>query len=651
MKKTIRTNHWGGHWIAVFMAIIGFTFTACPDDTGQPGDEDAAVTLSGVTANGSSSLTTTHLTLTFDKAISELSADDITLSGVSGVSKGTLGGTGPAYTLPISGFTSGGTLSVAVAKSGYTISGSPKTVTVFYYNDYYPNLGKDIMTLPSMWKQFEDKFLIGNIFSPGDATAATGINTPSLKLHFNVLTPENAMKPSEIAKTRNSSTGVITYSWDTADRMVNAAIASNIKIVGHTLLWHQQNAAWMNNMATADSTTALNAMKTYITDVVSHFQGKIYSWDVLNEVFPDNASDDWKGAMRKTGSEPNPWYVAIGSDFVYEGFLAARQADSNAILYYNDYNLDLTGKATMVRDMVRDVNQRYAAAFPSANRKLIEGIGMQSHHNTTVTASAIRNTLNLFRPLGVKISISELDVLGQSYGAFSSVGGGSNKHGSSTVNAQGLADQAKLYGEYMALFVENADIIERVSLWGVTDNQSWRSAGLPLLFDPNGKAKAAYDSFVALGAEVENPAELPIVDDNPVLTAINKDGTGVSINGNKVTINTTSATGHGFSYSFPDEVDSSFRLITVNFKITSYTTGTAKFVAKKNTDFSTDINEDNGSRYFDVGSSVGAVKSMTYNLSDCVGNIIVFQHNSYGKASNDNINVNYTVEVTFRFTK
>jgi len=90
------------------------------------------VTFNNVTANGSATQTTTLLTLTFSQAIAGLSADDITLSGISGVvTKGTLGGSGPTYTLPISGFTAGGTLNVAVAKSGYSISGSSKTVTVY----------------------------------------------------------------------------------------------------------------------------------------------------------------------------------------------------------------------------------------------------------------------------------------------------------------------------------------------------------------------------------------------------------------------------------------------------------------------------------------------------------------------------------------
>nr|AGS52478.1 endo-1,4-beta-xylanase A precursor [uncultured bacterium contig00193] len=356
----------------------------------------------------------------------------------------------------------------------------------------------DILALPPLKDQFAEHFkLFGNIFNPVDVTGrgeSAAINNERLTRHFNILTPENHMKPSSLTSRRGA------YSFDTADNMVNAAAAAGIKIHGHALLWHSQIPQWHRSMAQESRETALAAMKEYLTDVVGHFAGKIYSWDILNEVFPDgsSASGDWKTSMRSTGDSqgPNPWFVAIGSDFVYEAYLAARLADPNAVLYYNDYNTDQVGKATMIRDMVRDVNARYKQAYPSQTRLLIEGIGMQEHHNTGVAAFAIENTINLFRPLGVKISVAELDILGQGWGQFSPVGSGTGKTASSTVLNSGLIEQAMKYNEYMKVYIKNADIIERVSLWGVTDNRSWRSAGLPLLFDVHGKAKPAYYYFI-----------------------------------------------------------------------------------------------------------------------------------------------------------
>jgi hypothetical protein len=121
--------------IITVVMIIGFSLVSCGGGGGDPSNpSDIAVTFNSVTANGSATQTTTQLTLNFSQAIPGLSADGITLSGVSSVVKGTLSGSGPSYTLPISGFSSGGTLNVSVVKSGYAISGASKTTTVYYYS-------------------------------------------------------------------------------------------------------------------------------------------------------------------------------------------------------------------------------------------------------------------------------------------------------------------------------------------------------------------------------------------------------------------------------------------------------------------------------------------------------------------------------------
>jgi len=355
---------------------------------------------------------------------------------------------------------------------------------------------EDIMSISPFKDYFPSSILVGNIASSGDGNGSQ-ITVARLTRHFNTITPENDMKPQYISPAEN------TYNYTNADRLVNSIIGSNMKVVGHTLLWHSQIPQWQKDMAGKNRDVALAAMKKNITDVVTHFKGKIYIWDVLNEIFPDsgfNASSDWKAVMRKE----NPWYNIIGSDFVYEGYLAARLADPQAKLYYNDYNTDQVAKATMIRDMVKAVNDTYLAlpsaqkpAGEAAGRLLIEGIGMQEHHNLSVTAASLRATLNLFKPLGVKVSVSEIDVLGnESYNAFSSsTGEGANKNNQSTVTNNQLLRQATRYGEYMAVYMEFKDIIERISIWGVTDNNSWRSGGIPLLFDANGKAKPAYYKF------------------------------------------------------------------------------------------------------------------------------------------------------------
>jgi GH35 family endo-1,4-beta-xylanase len=346
----------------------------------------------------------------------------------------------------------------------------------------------DTLSLPPLKDRFANYFMIGNIVRGGGDISGGGTISETLKRHFNVLTAENIMKASYYGGSRSRYI-VANLTFSASDTFVNAAAESGFKVHGHVLLWHHQNPAWIRAIADeTDKTVALEAMRDYITQVVGRYRGKIHSWDVLNEIFPDGvrASHDWKTSMRGAGSTnydnqgANPWFLALGPDFVYEGFKAARLADPVAILYYNDYNLNEAGKSTVVANMVRAVNDAWKTDPRYDGRLLIEGIGMQSHHNTGVSAAAIKASLDRFRPLGVKISISELDVLSAAYNPNLE---GANRAAHPSLSAAGKMNAANLYGQYFKLFIENADIIERVTFWGLFDYASWRSGGLPLPFE------------------------------------------------------------------------------------------------------------------------------------------------------------------------
>jgi len=148
MKSTGKRQFIKGIAVIALAVIIGFSTAACDDgDSGGGGSgkggSSVSVELISVSADGSPTYTTTKLVLAFDKAIKGLTAADITLNGVSGVGKGTLSGSNP-YTLPISGFTSSGTLSVLVVKSGYDINGSPKTADIYYSSGNNNNNNKTV---------------------------------------------------------------------------------------------------------------------------------------------------------------------------------------------------------------------------------------------------------------------------------------------------------------------------------------------------------------------------------------------------------------------------------------------------------------------------------------------------------------------------
>jgi len=131
-----------------------------------------SITFDSVTADGSATQTTTKLTLTFSGNVSSLSASDITLTGVSGITKGTPTSTGTLgeYTMNISGFTSGGTLTVAVSNSE-VITGASKTVTIYYYSSPTPT-----GTVTLSWDSVHGKLTS----SPSSVAIGSSTNRPTV---------------------------------------------------------------------------------------------------------------------------------------------------------------------------------------------------------------------------------------------------------------------------------------------------------------------------------------------------------------------------------------------------------------------------------------------------------------------------------------
>lgn len=322
---------------------------------------------------------------------------------------------------------------------------------------------------------YRDDFLIGGAISAEDLE---GVRLELLKMHHNVATAGNAMKPDALQREQGK------FTFDAADAMVDKILAEGMKMHGHVLVWHQQSPAWMNTTIGEGGQTvplgreeALRNLRTHIKTVVEHFGDRVISWDVVNEAMSDNPPNpaDWEGSLRKS-----PWYQAIGPDYLEQAFLAAREVldehpDWDIKLYYNDYNEDNRNKAQAIYHMVKEINERYAAAHNG--RLLIDGIGMQGHYNVNTNPENVRLSLEQFISLGVEVSITELDI----------------QAGSDYRLPENLAKaQGYLYAQLMNLFKTHAAQISRVTFWGLDDGTSWRASSNPLLFDKNQQAKPAY---------------------------------------------------------------------------------------------------------------------------------------------------------------
>jgi endo-1,4-beta-xylanase len=347
-----------------------------------------------------------------------------------------------------------------------------------------------ITSLKPLKDSFKDYFWMGNILNPSDMEQDGGAfkaDREYITRHYNFLTFENLMKPAYMCGEAPGEYNAANIAR--AKSAIAAAKAKGIQFHGHCLMWHGgQMGAWQNvdffNSHTNEE--VLGFLREYITRIVTEFKGTLHSWDVLNEAIADNPSADWRTSIRTE----NPWFAKLGADFIYEGFLAARLADPGAILYYNDYNLDVAAKAQAVYNMVSDINARYRNEYPQDGQFLINGIGMQCHENAGVTAASVRAAIDLFRQLGVTLSITEFDVLANTF----------NDHNTQrpVTNAKRLA-QANQYHDFFKVFLENDDIIERVSFWGNHDGASWRGFSEPMPFAEIGgtiKAKPAYYKMI-----------------------------------------------------------------------------------------------------------------------------------------------------------
>jgi endo-1,4-beta-xylanase len=367
--------------------------------------------------------------------------------------------------------------------------------TVYYIDNFSITITEGAaltpdLTLTPLKTIYDNYFLIGNIID-GNVFSASEEYFKLLTRHYNIITSA-ATYPVMLAPSVKGGA----YQWEIADQLIDLVRSHNLPIHGHVLAWHEASPAWLTS-GTRDEVKA--NLEQYITAVLTHFKGKMVSWDVVNEAFRDNlssadAAGDWKKCVRNShgASVTTPWYDILGPDYIELAFRAARAADPGVTLYYNDYGLNNQNKAEAVRKMIDDINTRYKAE--GNKRDLIEGVGMQGHYSLTLNTEEVRKSLEKFSSMGIEIAVSELDI--------STVGYDRGSGRDTPMSEKDAAAQAMLYARLFKLYKEYAKHIKRVTMWGMDDGTSWISAGNPCLFDWKLNAKKAFyavsdpDSFL-----------------------------------------------------------------------------------------------------------------------------------------------------------
>jgi endo-1,4-beta-xylanase len=353
-------------------------------------------------------------------------------------------------------------------------------------------IAADSPSVPTLKDAYKNDFLIGVAVNQRQFTGEDTNGVALITSQFNAISPENVMKWALIHP--NPVTNA--YDFGPADAYVAFGEQHHMFIVGHTLVWHNQTPRWVFQDENGRSLSATNAadrelllqrMHDHIQTVVGRYKGRIKVWDVVNEALNDSSSMNDTNLLRRQ----SPWVRILGVDFIVKAFQYAHEADPDAILRYNDYSIENPAKRERLITLIKYLQSQHVPVM---------AIGSQTHANLSWPTFELEDSfLTEVSGLGLPVHITELDVNG-------SQGGQRSQSADITQNAQASGGgsqiesvQEKLTQQYASLFkafVKHRDEIKLVTFWGVTDADSWRRNGSPLLFDGNWQPKPAFDAVI-----------------------------------------------------------------------------------------------------------------------------------------------------------
>jgi endo-1,4-beta-xylanase len=191
------------------------------------------------------------------------------------------------------------------------------------------------------------------------------------------------------------------YDWTQSDALMSFATAHNLRVRGHTLVWHESNPDWLA-AALTDRTTAERILRAHIGAVAGRYRSRIVHWDVVNE--PLRPEDGQKFDLRL-----HPWMASLGSAYLDIAFDACKQTDPTALRVLNEFGLDYA-----IPWQQRRRNSLLTLLADLTARKVpVDALGIQAHLDAAETnfdPVVLSRFLDDVDSLGLKVIVTELDV-------------------------------------------------------------------------------------------------------------------------------------------------------------------------------------------------------------------------------------------------
>jgi endo-1,4-beta-xylanase len=270
---------------------------------------------------------------------------------------------------------------------------------------------------------------------------------------FNMVTPGNEMKWD----TTEPSNG--TFNFAPGDQIVSYAQANGERVRCHNLVWNSQLPSWVSSLPLSQ---VQSAMETHITTEATHYKGKCYAWDVVNEPFNSDGS-----------FQQDVFFNAMGSGYIADALRTAHAADPNAKLYLNDFNIE--GENAKSNAMFSLAQSLLAQGVP------LNGIGFESHFILGQVPSDMQANMQRFANLGLDVAVTELD-----------------DRITLPASSANLQQQATEFSEVVQDCL-NVSRCVGVTQWAVGDADSWvpgtfSGQGAATMFDQNYNPKPAFTS-------------------------------------------------------------------------------------------------------------------------------------------------------------